>query len=36
MKKSYFIGNSEVDYVTALKAGVKPIIVRNKSFNIKA
>ena len=35
MKKSYFIGNSEVDYVTALKAGVKPIIVRNKSFNIK-
>jgi D,D-heptose 1,7-bisphosphate phosphatase len=35
MKKSYFIGNSEVDYNAALKSGVKPIIVRNKLFNIK-
>jgi histidinol phosphatase-like enzyme len=35
MNKSYFIGNSEVDYNTALNAGVKPIIIRNKLFNIK-
>jgi mannose-1-phosphate guanylyltransferase/phosphomannomutase len=35
MNKSYFIGNSEVDYNTALNAGVKSIIIRNKLFNIK-
>ena len=34
-KRSYFIGNSEVDYNAALNCGVKPIIIRNKLFNVK-
>jgi histidinol phosphatase-like enzyme len=29
LKKSYFIGNSLIDYKTAIKAGIKPIIVNN-------
>jgi D,D-heptose 1,7-bisphosphate phosphatase len=29
LKKSYFIGNSLVDYNTAINAGIKPIIINN-------
>jgi D-glycero-D-manno-heptose 1,7-bisphosphate phosphatase len=34
MKNSFFIGNSNIDYITALNSQIKPIIVRNKLFNV--
>ena len=35
MKRSYFVGNSEVDFKTALNSRMKFILVRNNSFKAK-